>query len=471
MSTFTAILAMVISVTAGLAIHARVKDLWAKWWWSVISATIGIVGGYCLLGQIHSWLERLLSGSFTMSYVYGVICAVAIMAGAVIGVAAHANRLLKPSLGTRFLVWLFAVIIGGGAGFKALGLVVSPIEYVQIIGSLVGVMSLIFVAYYWQRGIQDGTALYVGYIATIVMGATLSWAVVGINPFENLKGSISTIIPFVIFNTGLVVLVWILGRKKPFREMIGYKIIYLLVCIMIIFTTVTTILQLTGYINKYEHQALRVANKARWHSDSFQRRKHLKATVDGEKYFAAQKELAEAHEAKDASKIDEAKSSLEGAMREGKTFLQAQSDFDAAIQSGDEVAMKSAKASIEAHLDLQKKYEDERMEMDDGYLAPWKGAMGLVERWKTSSKKSTRRTTEERMVTFLPEQGSWTGLQVKRGDSVFYINPSAPFKIIGSSGKYHLVKKTEEHEAKGDGELVIDGYKEGGTVLVRVVPR
>ena len=461
MSTFLSIFAIVVSISISLAVYVRIKDLWTRWWWTAIAGIIGVVGGYYLVGHIYDWAEAIFLQNVATSHVHGAVCGIAIIAAAIVGGAAYTNKFLNPaSLVVRFLVWVLAVIIGGGSGFKLLGLSVTPIQYVEIIGSLVGAMSLIFVAYYWRRGIQDTVALYVGYVMTIVMYATMSWAVIGINPFENLKGSLATVIPFVIFNTGLMTLTWIFGREKPFREMFGYKALYLLVCLMVGFTGLTTLLQLTGQINKHEHQALRVANRAKWYLNDFQRQQRLKTKIDGEKYFAALEEIGKAKRGGDKSQISAAEAKLQASMNTGKDFINAQLDFDAAILARDEPRVKKAKATLDAHLDLQKKYEDERMEFDDGYLDFWLGATRLVMKLKPSSKRHlAARTVQEKLVAFKPDQPKKSGLMVRAGDDVYYIDPTAPFRISGSAGKYHTIKKTVKHEATGNGEIVIHGYK------------
>lgn len=77
---------------------------------------------------------------------------------------------------------------------------------------------------------------------------------------------------------------------------------------------------------------------------------------------------------------------------------------------------------------------------------------------------------QEKIVPFKPGQPSNSGLVTQLGDTVQYINPTAPFKVPGKE-KFHDISVTTEHVSTGSGSIVIYGSEKEGYVQIKVIPK
>lgn len=81
-----------------------------------------------------------------------------------------------------------------------------------------------------------------------------------------------------------------------------------------------------------------------------------------------------------------------------------------------------------------------------------------------------RRGVQEKVVNFKAGEPTHTGIMVQKGDVLYFINPTAPFKFSGAS-KFHTINKTMICDISNPGLLVINGWKEDGGVLIKVIPQ
>lgn len=77
---------------------------------------------------------------------------------------------------------------------------------------------------------------------------------------------------------------------------------------------------------------------------------------------------------------------------------------------------------------------------------------------------------QEKIVHFYPGKPTNTGLVAQLGDTIWYIEPTAPFMVPGKE-KWHKIATTTEHESTGVGTVVIYGNVAEGYVQIKIVPK
>jgi hypothetical protein len=75
--------------------------------------------------------------------------------------------------------------------------------------------------------------------------------------------------------------------------------------------------------------------------------------------------------------------------------------------------------------------------------------------------------TKEEVVHFRPGKPVFTKIIAYPGDTIQFINPTAPFKVPGVTD-FHLITKTTNHTSEGFGSIVAYGDEQEGFVLIRV---
>lgn len=77
---------------------------------------------------------------------------------------------------------------------------------------------------------------------------------------------------------------------------------------------------------------------------------------------------------------------------------------------------------------------------------------------------------QEKIVHFYPGKPTNTGLVAQLGDTIWYMEPTAPFIVPGKE-KWHEITATTEHESTGIGTVVIYGNVEEGYVQIKIIPK
>lgn len=77
---------------------------------------------------------------------------------------------------------------------------------------------------------------------------------------------------------------------------------------------------------------------------------------------------------------------------------------------------------------------------------------------------------QEKIVHFNPGQPTNSELFAQLGDTIQYINPTAPFQVPGKN-QFHEIASTTEHESTGVGTVVIYGLEKEGYVQIKIIPK
>lgn len=258
-STLTALICCY--VISYLIVFTEIKKLSNNKFWPVLSLAIAVLVAYYTIPYVYDWLLTVFNLS-SKYFLFGLIVLSGLIIGAVGGVSYLYYKLSKSqSKLAAFIFCLFACIISTAFFFHVLEIKARPMTFVWIISSIVAVVSLYFIIANW-RNIQDYSAISITYILNLAMTTVFIWSVLGINIFRDITSlSAHTFAPFIIANVGLFVLMYIISPYIFWLNRFSRKLVYLWLFIIIGVTLLTTVLQMTGKMDKYEAMLARYKNQ------------------------------------------------------------------------------------------------------------------------------------------------------------------------------------------------------------------